>query len=89
MRKSRFSESQIVSILKENENGPQVKDICREHGISTACFYQWKAKYSGLEASDLKRLKELEDENRRLKKMYAVLVAFGSKDSDSFSSKAL
>ena len=74
MRKSRFSESQIVSILKEGENGRQVKDICREHGISTACFYQWKAKYGGLEASDLKRIKELEDENNRLKKMYADIA---------------
>ena len=74
MRKSRFSESQIVSILKENENGRQVKDICREYGISTACCYQWKSKYGGLEASDLKRLKELEDENNRLKKMYADMA---------------
>jgi len=74
MRKSRFSESQIVSILKEGENGRQVKDICREHVISTACFYQWKSKYGGLEASDLKRIKELEDENNRLKKMYADIA---------------
>ena len=74
MRKSRFSESQIVSILKEGENGRQVKDICREHGISTACFYQWKSKYGGLEGSDLKRIKELEDENNRLKKMYADIA---------------
>jgi len=74
IRKFRFSESQIVSILKESENGRQVKDICREHGISTACFYQWKSKYGCLEASDLKRLKELEDENNRLKKMYADMA---------------
>ena len=74
MRKSRFSESQIVSILKEGENGRQVKDIFGEHGISTACFYQWKSKYGGLEASDLKRIKELEDENNRLKKMYADIA---------------
>ena len=74
MRKSRFSESQIVSILRENESGRQVKDICREHGISTACFYQWKSKYGGLEASDLKRLKELAAENNRLKKMYADMA---------------
>ena len=73
-RKSRFRESQIVCILKDGENGRQVKDICREHGISTACFYQWKSKYGGLEASDLKRLKELEDENNRLKKMYADMA---------------
>jgi putative transposase len=74
VRKSRFSESQIVSILKEAENGRKVKDLCREHGISTACFYQWKSKYGGLEASDLKRLRELEDENNRLKKMYADMA---------------
>ena len=74
MRKSRFSESQIVSILKEGENGRQVKDICREHGISTACFYQWKSKYGGLEASDLKRLKDLADQNNRLRKMYADMA---------------
>jgi len=74
MRESRFSESQIVAILKENESGRQVKDICREHGISTACFYQFKSKHGGLESSDLKRLKELEDGNNRLKKMYADMA---------------
>ena len=74
MRKSRFSQSQIVSILKEGGNGRQVKDICREHGISTACFYQWNSKYGGLEASDLKRFKDLGDENNRLKKMYADMA---------------
>jgi len=64
MRKSRFSENQIVGILKEVETGRQVKDVCREYGISDATYYQWKSKYGGMEVSDIKRLRELEDENR-------------------------
>ena len=71
MKKSKFSESQIFGILKEVEAGRTVAEICREHGISSATYYQWKSKYGGMEASDLKRLRELEDENNRLKKMYA------------------
>ena len=73
MRKSRFSEHQIVSALKRVESGVAVKDICRELGVSPATFYQWRSKYGGLEASDLKPIKELEEENRRLKQMYAEL----------------
>jgi putative transposase len=73
MRKSRFSEHQIVGALKRAEEGLPVKDVCRDLGISTATFYQWRSKYGGLEASDLKRIKELEEENRRLKHMYADL----------------
>jgi len=73
MKKSRYSETQIVRILKEVESGKLVKDTCREYGISDATYYNWKAKYGGLEASDVKRLKELEEENRRLKQMYANL----------------
>jgi putative transposase len=73
MRKSRFSENQIISILKEVEKGRVVKDVCREHSVSEATYYQWKSKYGGMEASDIKRLRELEDENRRLKQMYADL----------------
>ena len=71
MRKSRFSENQIVRILKEVEGGRLVKDVCREHGISDATYYQWKSKYGGMEASDIQRLRELEEENRKLKQMYA------------------
>ena len=73
MKKSRFTESQIVSILKEYENGRDTQDLCREYGISKATFYNWRKKYGGMDASQLKRLKELELENRRLKQMYADL----------------
>ena len=73
MKKIRFSESQIVRILKEVESGRVVKEVCRENAISDTTYYNWKAKYGGMEASDIKRLKELEDENRRLKQMYADL----------------
>lgn len=69
----RKTESQIVAILKEAEAGLPIKDLCRQHGIGTATFYKWRAKYGGMEVSDVHRLKELEDENRRLKQMYAEL----------------
>jgi putative transposase len=74
MKRSKFTETQIVAILKDGEKGRLVADICREHGISSAAYYQWKSKYGGMEASDLKRMKGLEDENNRLKKMYADLA---------------
>ena len=73
MKKTRYSESQIVKALKEVEGGRNVKDMCREYGISEATYYNWRTKFGGMEASDIKRLKELEDENRRLKQMYADL----------------
>lgn len=73
MRKTRFQETQIVKILKEVESGRMVKDVCREYGISDATYYNWKSKYGGMEASDIKRLKEVEDENRKLKQMFADL----------------
>jgi putative transposase len=73
MKKSKFSESQIVKILKEAEAGVSLDDLIRQHGFSKASFYKWKAKYSGMSVSELKRLKELEEENRRLKQMYANL----------------
>jgi putative transposase len=74
MRKSRFTEHQIIGALRRVENGTPVKDICRELSVSDATFYKWRSKYGGMQASDLKRLRELEDENRRLKHMYAQLL---------------
>lgn len=71
MRKSRFTDSQIMAILKQAESGMPVPELCREHGMSSATFYKWRSKYGGMDTSMMKRLKELEDENRRLKKMYA------------------
>ena len=71
MKRSRFTEAQIIRILKEVEGGRMVKEVCREYGMSDATYYSWKAKYGGMSASDIKRLKELEHENRRLKQMYA------------------
>ena len=73
MKKTRFTESQIISILKQHDTGMKVSDISREHGISDATFYNWKARYGGMDASELKRAKELEQENARLKKMFAEL----------------
>jgi putative transposase len=73
MKKSKFSESQIVNILKEAEAGVSLDELIRQHGFSRASFYKWKAKYSGMSVSELKRMKELEEENRRLKQMYANL----------------
>jgi putative transposase len=73
LKRSRYTEFQIVKILKEVEAGRLVKEVCREYGISDATYYNWKSKYGGMEASEIKRLKELEDENRQLKQMYAEL----------------
>ena len=71
MRPSRFSDSQIMTILKQAENGIPVPELCREHGMSSALFYKWRAKYGGMDTSMMARMKELEKENARLKKMYA------------------
>jgi putative transposase len=73
MKKSRFTETQIVSILKEADNGIKVSDLCRQHGISQPTYYNWKSKYGGLSVSELKRIKELEAEHSKLKRMYADL----------------
>ena len=83
MKKSRFPEAKIISTLNRNERGEKVSDLCRELGISDATFYNWKAKYGGLSVSQLKRLKELEAENSRLKSMYAELslVHYALKDA--------
>ena len=71
MKTSRFTESQIINILKQAEAGTPVPELCREHGMSSASFYKWRSKYGGMDASMMTRMKELADENRRLKKMYA------------------
>lgn len=71
MKKSSYTDNQIISILKQHEAGTSVPQLCREHGMSTATFYKWHSKYSGMDASLMKRMKELKDENRRLRKMYA------------------
>jgi putative transposase len=70
MKTSRFKDSQIIAIPKQAEAGTPIPDLCREHGMSNTTFYKWRAKYGGMDASLMKRMKELEDENRRLKKMY-------------------
>ena len=71
MKEVRFTDSQIIAVLKQAEVGTPVPELCREHGISSATFYKWRSKFGGMDASLMARMKELEDENRRLKKMYA------------------
>ena len=87
MKKSKFTETQIVSILKQADAGVPVKDLCRQAGISTATYYQWKSKYGGMEASDLKRVKELEAENARLKRLYAELALDNAAMKDLIAKK--
>jgi putative transposase len=78
MKKGQFTDEQIIGVLREHEAGATTSDVCRRHGISSATFYKWKAKYGGLEVSDAKRLRSLEDENRRLKKLLAEVDAVNS-----------
>jgi len=87
MKKTRFTETQIVKALKDHEGGRNADDIARELGISKATLYNWKAKYGGMESSDVKRLKELEEENSRLKKMYADLAMDNRILKDLFTKK--
>jgi putative transposase len=87
MKKARFTESQIISILSQQEKGISVTDICREHDISNATFFNWKGKYGGMSPSQLRRLKELEIENARLKKMYADLSLVHEAFKDAIEKK--
>ena len=87
MRKSKFTESQIVGILAEGESGLAVGDVCRKHGISNATYYQWKSKYAGVSANELKRIKDLEAENGKLKRMYAGLALENTAIKDVLSRK--
>jgi putative transposase len=87
MKRSRYSESQIVGILKEADSGVMVKDICRKYGISDATYYKWKSKYGGLEVSDVRRMRELEAENSKLKRMYADLSLENQALKDLISKK--
>ena len=87
MRKSKFTESQIVAILAEGESGLAVGDVCRKHGISNATYYQWKSKYAGVSANELKRIKDLEAENGKLKRMYAELSLENTAIKDVLSRK--
>ena len=87
MRKSRFTESQIVQVLKQVEGGRQVREVCRELGVSEATYYGWKAKYGGMEAADIRRLKDLEEENAQLKRMYAELALVNAALKDVIEKK--
>jgi putative transposase len=87
MRKSKFTESQIVAILAEGESGLAVGDVCSKHGISNATYYQWKSKYAGVSANERKRIKDLEAENGKLKRMYAELALENTASRDVLSRK--
>ncbi len=87
MSKSKFTESQIVAILAEGESGLAVGDVCRKHGISNATYYQWKSKYAGVSANELNRIKDLEAENGKLKRMYAELALENTAIKDVLSRK--
>jgi len=87
MRKTRFTETQIVKAIQEHENGRKAEDICRDLGITTASFYKWRQRYGGMEASEVKKMKELQEENARLKKMYADLSLVHEAMKDAIAKK--
>jgi putative transposase len=87
MKRSRFTEEQIIAVLKEHEVGAKTADLCRKHGISEATFYNWKSRYGGMDVSDAKRLRALEDENRKLKKLLAESILDNAALKDLLSKK--
>lgn len=87
MKRSRFTEEQIIAVLKEHELGAKTADLCRKHGISEATFYNWKSKFGGMDISEAKRLKALEDENRKLKKLLAESMLDNAALKDLLSKK--
>ena len=87
MKKSRFTDSQIIAVLKQAQAGTPVPELCREHGISSATFYKWRSKFGGMDASMMSQLKELQDENRRLKKMYADAQLSADRLKEALSKK--
>jgi len=87
MKKSKFTDTQIISVLREVESGMKVEEVCRKQGISSATYYKWKSKFGGMDASDLKRMRELEEENTKLKRMYADVSLENMAMKDLFSKK--
>ena len=87
MKKSKFTDTQIIAVLRKVENGMKVEEICRKHGISSATYYKWKSKFGGMDASELKRIRELEEENAKLKRMYADVSLENLAMKDLFSKK--
>ena len=87
MKKSKFTDTQIISVLREVEGGMKVEEVCRKQGISSATYYKWKSKFGGMDASDLKRIRELEQENAKLKRLYADVSLENMAMRDLFSKK--